>query len=111
MIDTTHNTHYENFRSKKLLGGESTQKIISLPQREEEMLEHDRKLERDEHEMNEVFKRKVEMKLEKLKNTEAMLNDEVIEEMRRLEREKESLNELRERFMKEKKVLKHLGFS
>ena len=75
------------------------------------MLEHDRKLERDEREMNEVFKRKVEVKLEKLKNTEAMLNDEIIEEMRRLEREKESLNELRERFMKEKKVLKHLGFS
>ena len=75
------------------------------------MLEHDRKLERDENEMNEVFNRKVEVKLERLKNTEAMLNDEIIEEMRKLEREKESLKELRERFMKEKKVLKHLGFS
>ena len=75
------------------------------------MLEHDRKLERDEHEMNEVFNRKVEVKLERLKNTEAMLNDEIIEEMRKLEREKESLKELKERFMKEKKVLKHLGFS
>ena len=61
--------------------------------------------------MNEVFNRKVEVKLERLKNTEAMLNDEIIEEMRKLEREKESLKELRERFMKEKKVLKHLGFS
>ena len=75
------------------------------------MLEHDKKLERDEHEMNEVFNRKVEVKLERLKNTEAMLNDEIIEEMRKLEREKESLKELKERFMKEKKVLKHLGFS
>ena len=85
--------------------------MISLPQREEEMIEHDRKLERDEHEMNEVFNRKVEVKLERLKNTEAMLNDEIIEEMRKLEREKESLKELKERFMKEKKVLKHLGFT
>ena len=87
------------------------QKIVSLPQREEERQEHSKKLEKDEQEMNEVFKRKVEAKIEKLKETEATLNRNMIEEMKSLEREKEILNELREKFIKEKKVLKHLGFS
>ena len=61
--------------------------------------------------MNEVFKRKVEAKIEKLKETEATMNRNMIEEMKSLEREKEILKELREKFLKEKKVLKHLGFS
>ena len=84
---------------------------MSLPQREQETQEHSKKLEKDEQEMNEVFKRKVEAKIEKLKETEATLNRNMIEEMKSLEREKEILNELREKFIKEKKVLKHLGFS
>ena len=74
-------------------------------------MEHSRKLEKDEQEMNEVFKRKVEAKIEKLKETEAALNRNMIEEMKSLEREKEILKDLREKFIKEKKVLKHLGFS
>ena len=74
-------------------------------------MEHSRKLEKDEQEMNEVFKRKVEAKIEKLKETEAAFNRNMIEEMKSLEREKEILKELREKFIKEKKVLKHLGFS
>ena len=61
--------------------------------------------------MNEVFKRKVEVKIEKLKETEATMNRNMIEEMKSLEREREILKELREKFVKEKKVLKHLGFS
>lgn len=74
-------------------------------------MEHSRKLEKDEQEMNEVFKRKVEAKIEKLQETEAALNRNMIEEMKSLEREKEILKDLREKFIKEKKVLKHLGFS
>ena len=35
----------------------------------------------------------------------------MIEEMKSLEREKEKLKELKVKFLKEKKVLKHLGFS
>ena len=62
-------------------------------------------------EMEEVFSRKLAVKMEALKQKEAQLNKEVIEMMRAVEREKESLRELQDRFLKEKKVLKHLGFS
>ena len=61
--------------------------------------------------MNDVFNRKVEAKLDKIKETETALNRNMIEEMKSLEREKEKLKELKEKFLKEKKVLKHLGFS
>ena len=74
-------------------------------------MEHSRKLEKDEQEMNEVFKRKVEAKIEKLQETEAALNRNMIEEMKSLEKEKKNLKELQEKFLKEKKVLKHLGFT
>ena len=84
---------------------------MSLPRREEERQEHNKKLQRDELEMNEVFNRKVEAKIERLKETETALNRSMIEEMKSLEKEKENLNELKEKFLKEKKVLKHLGFS
>ena len=86
-------------------------KIVSLPEREEERKEHNKKLARDEQEMNDVFNRKVEAKLDKIKETETALNRNMIEEMKSLEREKEKLKELKEKFLKEKKVLKHLGFS
>ena len=62
-------------------------------------------------EMEEVFSRKLAVKMEALKQTEAQLNREIIEMMRAVEREKESHHELQDRFLKEKKVLKHLGFS
>ena len=61
--------------------------------------------------MNDVFNRKVEAKLDKIKETETALNRNMIEEMKSLEREKEKLIELKVKFLKEKKVLKHLGFS
>ena len=86
-------------------------KIVSLPEREEERKEHNKKLARDEQEMNDVFNRKVEAKLDKIKETETALNRNMIEEMKSLEREKEKLIELKVKFLKEKKVLKHLGFS
>ena len=35
----------------------------------------------------------------------------MIEEMKSLEQEKLNLRELKDRFLKEKKVLKHLGFT
>ena len=89
----------------------SKKSLVSLPRREEERIEHDKKLKRDEHEMAEVFRRKVSLKMERLREAEAMLNREMIEEMKSLEQEKENLRELQERFQKEKKVLKHLGFS
>ena len=59
--------------------------------------------------MNEVFKRKVEAKIEKLKETEAAFNRNMIEEMKSLEREKEILKDLREKFIKEKKGIEAFG--
>ena len=61
--------------------------------------------------MTEVFTRKVEQKVEKIKETEESLNKSMLEEIQMLEREKNTLNMMRERFLKEKKVLKHLGFT
>ena len=61
--------------------------------------------------MTEVFTRKVEQKMEKLKETEESLNKSMLEKIQMLEREKNTLNMMRERFLKEKKVLKHLGFT
>jgi len=54
--------------------------------------------------MNEVFNRKVEAKLVKLKETETTLNRNMIEEMKSLEKEKKNLKELQEKFLKEKKA-------
>ena len=61
--------------------------------------------------MTEVFTRKVEQKVEKIKETEESLNKSMLDEIRMLEREKNTINTMRERFLKEKKVLKHLGFT
>ena len=61
--------------------------------------------------MTEVFTRKVEQKIEKLKETEESFNRSMLDEIQMLEREKNTLNMMRERFLKEKKVLKHLGFT
>ena len=61
--------------------------------------------------MTEVFTRKVEQKVEKIRETEESLNKSMLEEIQMLEREKNTLNMMRERFLKEKKVLKHLGFT
>ena len=62
-------------------------------------------------EMTEVFKRKVDQKVLKIKETEESLNKSTLEEFQKLEREKNTLEIMRERFLKEKKVLKHLGFT
>ena len=51
------------------------------------------------------------MKHEKLREVEARLEQSLLEEMRILDTEKEELRMMKERFLKEKKVLKHLGFS
>ena len=101
----------EFLKHQIIINYQFSKKIVSLPEREEEKLEHDRKLEKDELEMNEVFNRKVDAKLLKLKETETNLNRNMIEEMKNLEKEKKILKELQEKFLKEKKVLKHLGFS
>ena len=61
--------------------------------------------------MTEVFTRKVEQKVEKIKETEDSLNNSMLEEIQMLEREKKKIDMMRERFLKEKKVLKHLGFT
>ena len=79
--------------------------------REEEKNEHNKKLAKVEMEMTEVFKRKVDQKVERIKETEESLNKNMLEEIQMLEREKNTINLMRERFIKEKKVLKHLGFT
>jgi len=113
LIDTTHNLHYENFRCQKLLGKQLEQQNeidakdltnISLLIREEEIQEHNKKLARVEREMTEVFTRKVEQKVEKIKETEESLNKSMLEEIQMLEREKNAINMMRERFLKEKKI-------
>ena len=50
-------------------------------------------------------------KVKKLREVEARLEQSLLEEMRILDTEKEELRMMKERFLKEKKVLKHLGFS
>ena len=79
--------------------------------REEEKHEHNKKLAKVEGEMTEVFKRKVDQKVEKIKEMEESLHKSMMEEIQMLEREKNSIQQMRERFLKEKKVLKHLGFT
>ena len=79
--------------------------------REEEKNEHNKKLAKVEMEMTEVFKRKVDQKVDRIKETEESLNKNMLEEIQMLEREKNTINLMRERFLKEKKVLKHLGFT
>jgi len=112
LIDATHELHYENYRCKKLLGDTKKQKLISLPDRETEMLGHKKKLEKDEVEMNNVFHKKVETKLQRLKDTEAKIHQNLIDEMKDLEKQREELKELQEKFLKEKKVWKsHLSAS
>jgi len=112
LIDATHELHYENYRCKKLLGDSKKQKLISLPDRETEMLGHKKKLEKDEVEMNNVFHKKVETKLQRLKDTEAKIQQNLIDEMKDLEKQREELKELQEKFLKEKKVWKsHLSAS
>ena len=111
LIDTTHSVHYENYRYEALLSGNDPESVVSLPEREFEKKEHDKKMERSEKEMNEVFNRKVEIKSKRLTEMEDSLNQSLIEDMKSLEKAKQELVELRERFLKEKKVLKHLGFT
>ena len=84
---------------------------VSLLLREEEKNEHIKKLAKIEKDMTEVFQRKVEQKMEKIRETEEKLHKNMIEELQRLELEKNNLNRRREGFLKEKKVLKHLGFT
>jgi len=109
MIDTTHNTHYEHFRCQKLGGNQnklSSKDLanVSLLMREEEKNEHNKKLAKVEMEMTEVFKRKVDQKVLKIKETEESLNKSTLEEFQKLEREKNTLEIMRERFLKEKKI-------
>lgn len=113
LIDTTHNLHYENFRCNKLLGkqlekqdgiGSEDLANVSLLMREEEKNEHNKKLAKVEMEMTEVFKRKVDQKVERIKETEESLNKNMLEEIQMLEREKNTINLMRERFLKEKKI-------
>jgi len=113
MIDTTHNLHYENFRCQKLIGkhlanqdgiGSEDLSNVSLLMREEEKHEHNKKLAKVEGEMTEVFKRKVDQKVEKIKEMEESLHKSMMEEIQMLEREKNSIQQMRERFLKEKKI-------
>eukprot|EP00092_Neocalanus_flemingeri_P041025 GFUD01044669.1.p1 GENE.GFUD01044669.1~~GFUD01044669.1.p1 ORF type:complete len:716 (-),score=198.32 GFUD01044669.1:58-2205(-) len=108
MIDTTHRLHYENFRCQKLIGKQSSKQDdianVSLLMREEEKNEHNKKLAKVEMEMTEVFKRKVDQKVERIKETEESLNKNMLDEIQKLEREKNTLKLMRERFLKEKKI-------
>jgi len=119
LLDSTDQVHYENYRRRKLLGDEDFKKVeaggkldnrVSLLVREEERVEHDKKLTRVEGEMSEVFKRKVEQKEEKLRQTELSLGRKIEREFAEITAAKEELNARREEFLREKKVLAHLGF-
>jgi len=113
LVNTTHEVHYENYRCSKLLGkqlnnqeGKEAEDVgrVSLLTREEEKTEHNKKLDKVEMEMTEVFKRKVEQKVERIRETEERLNKELMEEMQKLEKEKQTIQMMRERFLKEKKI-------
>merc|ERR1712243_23593 len=113
LIESTHQVHYENFRCKKLLGDEDFKKAqcgskdisrVSLLVREEEKVEHERKLIRVEAEMSEVFNRKVEQKVERLRQTEASLEKRIEKEKAEVAAAWEEIEMRREEFLKEKKV-------
>jgi len=67
-------------------------------------VEHDKKLTRVEGEMSEVFKRKVEQKEEKLRQTELSLGRKIEREFAEITAAKEELNARREEFLREKKI-------
>jgi len=113
LIESTHQVHYENFRCRKLLGDEDFKKAqcgskdisrVSLMVREEEKVEHERKLVRVEAEMSEVFDRKVEQKVERLRQTEASLEKRIEREQAEVKAAWEELEARREEFLKEKKI-------
>jgi len=113
LIESTHQVHYENFRCRKLLGDEDFKKAqcgakdisrVSLLVREEEKVEHERKLVRVEAEMSEVFNRKVEQKVERLRQTEASLEKRIGREQAEVAAAWEELESRREEFLKEKKI-------
>lgn len=113
LIESTHQVHYENFRCRQLLGEEDFRKVISgskdiskesLLVQEEEKAEHDRKLARVEAEMSEVFKRKVEQKLEKLRQTEMSLDRKIERDRAEVTAAEEELQTIKEQFLKEKKI-------
>merc|ERR1719419_1782796 len=91
-------------------GGSKDISRVSLMVREEEKVEHERKLVRVEAEMSEVFDRKVEQKVERLRQTEASLEKRIEREQTEVKAAWEELEARREEFLKEKKVLAHLGF-
>ena len=82
---------------------------VSLLMREEEKNEHITKLTKIEKDMTEVFQRKVEQKMEKIRETEEKLHKNMIEEFKKLETEKNNLNLRREGFLKEKKGIEAFG--
>jgi len=113
LIESTHQVHYENFRCRKLLGDDDFKKAqcgakdisrVSLLVREEEKVEHERKLVRVEAEMSEVFNRKVEQKVERLRQTEASLEKRIEREQAEVKAAWEDLEGRREEFLKEKKI-------
>ena len=69
---------------------------------EDEYEEHIRKLERMEKEMEDVFNKKLAIKLKKIKDTEKRLTEDVDRDQRSLEKMKQELMSIREDYESEK---------
>ncbi|RWS24810.1 septin-7-like protein [Leptotrombidium deliense] len=110
LLDTTNNIHYENYRCRKLsgIGNERVGKPNRdsnknpLAQMEEEKKEHEAKMKKMEHEMEQVFEMKVKEKMQKLKDSEADLQRRHEQMNATLQQKRQELDEKRQALEKER---------
>jgi len=109
LLDTTNSVHYENYRCRKLNGIGTDKKPKDrdsnknpLAQMEEEKKEHDTKMKKMEHDMEQVFESKVKEKMQKLLDSEAELQKRHEQTAKALEQQRLELEEKRAALEKEK---------
>ena len=106
LIDVTNDTHYENFRSERLsalTGGGTTitsaaLNINPLEQIEREREDQEKKLQKMQQEMEQVFDMKVKEKEKKLRDSEGEFQRKFEVTMKTLEQSKREVEERRKKF-------------
>eukprot|EP01147_Barroeca_monosierra_P007357 gene7357-505_t len=117
LIDTTNDLHYENFRAERLAslsldtsasealpeGQESSGEQKNFMERlDEQLMQHEKKLEKMEREMTRLFEERVREKQQKIRSQEELLLKEHEEMQESLKEQKRRLEEMREAFQNEK---------
>jgi len=110
LIDRTHSVHYENYRAQKLrslaeqtgcLTGDGLLEKNPLAVIADLKLENQEKVAAMEEEMEEVFRKKVADKEDKMRTSEEEETEKMVREMELIAREKEALAERREEVTRE----------